>query len=97
MAFHGILVSKIIPTKTQYKTHDGKLLAIVEVLKTWHHDLKYYKHEVFVFTGHNNLYRFVDIKNLSARQVYWAQELLRYHFQINSYQGKTNASVDTFS
>ena len=26
---------KMIPAKTQYKTHEGELLAIVEVFKTW--------------------------------------------------------------
>ena len=30
---------KMIPAKTRYKTHDGKLLAIVEAFKTWRHYL----------------------------------------------------------
>ena len=48
---------RMIPAETQYKTHNGKLLAIVEAFKTWHHYLKGCKHEVFVFTDYNNLRR----------------------------------------
>ena len=57
---------KMIPAKTWYKTHDGKLLAIIEAFKTWHHYLKGCKHEVLIFINHNNLYYFIDIKSLSS-------------------------------
>ena len=39
------------------------LLAIVEVLKTWHYHLEGCKHKVFVLTDHNNLCWFIDINN----------------------------------
>ncbi len=39
----------------------------------------------------------MDKKNLSSRQVYWAQELSKYHFQINYWQSKANRAVDTLS
>ena len=39
----------------------------------------------------------MDIKNLSSHQVWWAQELSRYHFQINYYQGKANGATNAFS
>ena len=74
---------KMIPAETRYETHDGELLAIVEAFKTWRHYLEGCKHEVLVLTDHNNLRRFMDMKNLSSRQVRWAQELLRYHFCID--------------
>ena len=60
---------KMIPGETQYKTHDGNLLAIVEAFKTWWHYLEGCKHEVLVLTDHNNLCRFMDTKSLSSRQV----------------------------
>ena len=85
---------KMIPAKTWYKTHNGKLLAIVKAFKTWHHYLKSCKHEVFVLMDHNNLRRFIDTKNLSSRQVRWGQELSRYHFWIDYCQGKANAAVN---
>ena len=75
----------MIPVETWYKTHNGKLLAIVEAFKTWRHYLKGCKHEVLVFTDYNNLCRFIDTKSLSSRQVRWAQKLSQYHFWINYY------------
>ena len=63
---------KIIPAETWYKTHDDKLLAIVEAFKTWCHYLEGYKHKVFILTDHNNLRPFIDTKSLSFQQVRWA-------------------------
>ena len=88
------LSRKMIPIETQYKTHDAELLAIVEAFKTWRHYLEGCKHEVFVLIDYNNLRRFMDIKNLSSCQVKWAQELSRYHFQINYCQSKANRAAD---
>ncbi len=39
----------------------------------------------------------MDTKSLSSRQVRWAQELLRYHFRIDYWQGKANGAADTLS
>ena len=88
---------KMIPAETRYETHDAELLAIVEAFKTWRHYLESCKHEVLVLTDHNNLRRFIDIKSLSSRQVRGAQELSRYHFQIDHRQGKANRAADTLS
>ncbi len=88
---------KMIPAETRYETHDGELLAIVEAFKTWRHYLKGCKHGVLVLTDHNNLQRFIDTKSLSFRQVRWAQELSRYHVQIDYRQGKANGAADTLS
>ena len=88
---------KMIPAETQYKTHNGELLAIVKAFKTWRHYLEGCKHDVLVFTNHNNLRRFIDTKSLSFRQVRWAQKLSRYHFRIDYCQGKANAAADALS
>lgn len=37
----------------------------MEFFKTWYHYLKNYKYKAFVPTNNNNLYLFMDIKNLS--------------------------------
>ena len=63
---------KMIPVETRYKTHDGKLLAIVEAFKTWQHYLESCKHKILILIGHNNLCRFMNTKSLSFRQVHWA-------------------------
>ncbi len=87
----------MIPAETRYKTHDQKLLAIVEAFKTWHHYLEGCKYEVLVLTDHNNLRWFMDTKSLSSYQVCWAQKLSRYHFRIDYRQGKANAAADALS
>ena len=88
---------KMIPAETRYKTHNGKLLAIVEAFKTWRHYLEGCKHKVLVLTNYNNLCQFMDIKSLSSKQVRWAQKLSRYHFQIDYCQSKANGAVDALS
>lgn len=45
----------MILDKTQYKTHDGKLLAIIEIFKTWKYYLKDYKHEILMLIDYINL------------------------------------------
>ena len=59
----------MILAKTQYKTYDGEFQAIVEAFKTWRYYLEGCKHEVLVFTDHNNLRHFIDTKSLSSGQV----------------------------
>ena len=66
---------KMIPVETQYKTYNGKFLAIIKAFKIWRHHLESCKYKVFVLIDYNNLYCFIVIKNLSSRQVRWAQKL----------------------
>ena len=55
----------MIPAETQYKIYNGKFFAIINAFKTGRHYLKGCKHEILIFTDHNNLCRFIDRKNLS--------------------------------
>ncbi len=59
----------MILVETWYKTHNGKLLAIVEAFKTWRHYLKGCKYEVLVLRDYNNFQRFIDTKSLSSKQI----------------------------
>ena len=93
----AFFLRKIIPAETQYETHNGELLAIIEVFKTWCHYLEGCKHEVLILTDYNNFHHFMDTKSLSSQQVRWAQELSRYHFRIDYRQGKANAAADALS
>ena len=58
---------KMFLTETWYETHNGELLAIIEVFKTWKHYLKGCKHEILVLTNDNNLQRFMDRKILRSK------------------------------
>ena len=44
----------MISAKTWYETHNGELLAIVKIFKTWKHYLKGYKYKVLILTDYNN-------------------------------------------
>ena len=88
---------KMISIETQYETHNAELLAIIEAFKTWRHYLEGCKYEILVLTDHNNLRQFMDTKNLSSRQIRWAQEPLRYYFRINYRQSKANRAANTLS
>ena len=50
-----------------------------------------------MLTNHNNLWRFIDIKSLSSKQVCWTQKLSKYHFWIDYCQGKANRAANTMS
>ena len=88
---------KMIPAKTRYKTHNGELLTIIEAFKTWRHYLKSCKHKVFVLTDYKILCRFMKTKSLNSHQVWWAQELSRYHLRINYCQNKANGAANALS
>ena len=62
----------MIPIETQYKIYNTELLAIIKAFKTWRQYLKGCKHKVLILTDYNNLRLFMDIENLSSRQVRWA-------------------------
>lgn len=55
----------MIFTKTKYKTHDQKFLAIIKEFKIWRHNLKSCKYEVFILINYNNFHQFIDIINSS--------------------------------
>ena len=87
----------MVLAKTWYKTYNVELFAIVEAFKTWRHYLESCKHKVLVLTNHNNLHRYIDTNSLSFRQVCYAQELSKYHFWIDYYQGKANRAANALS
>ena len=63
---------KLISAETRYETHDQELLIIVKTFKHWCHYLKGSMHTVEVLTDHNNLQRFIKVKQLNKKQAQWA-------------------------
>ena len=55
MASAAFFYRKMILIKTQYKTNNRELLAIIKEFKMWKHYLEGCKHEVFMLTDYNNL------------------------------------------
>ncbi len=83
----------MIPAETWYKTHDGKLLAIVKVFKTWRHYLKDCKHKVLMLIDSNNFQHFMDTKSWSSWQVHWAQKLSKCLVTISSMESKEEETL----
>ena len=49
------IFEKMISIETWYKIYDGELLVIIEIFKTWRHNLEGYKHKIFIPTDYNYL------------------------------------------
>ncbi|SAL94853.1 hypothetical protein [Absidia glauca] len=76
---------KLIPAETNYQVYDKELLAIVSASPT------------LVLTDHRNLEYFATTRNLSRRQVRWAEILGDYNFTIKFRPGKSNGAADALS
>ena len=87
---------KILPAKRNYKTHDAKLLAIVEGFKTWRHYLEEAAYKILVLTDNNNLKKLMETTCLSGRQIRWTQELSCYDFKIDYCLGTKNPADTLF-
>lgn len=72
----SFLSQKMIPIEIQHKTRNHKFLIIVKMYKSWPHYLNDYEYKVLILTHHNNVYYFMMTKNLSSKQICWAQILL---------------------
>ena len=57
----------MILIKIWYKIYTNKLLAIIKIFKTWHYYLKSCKYKILIFINYNDLYYFIDIKNLNFK------------------------------
>lgn len=88
---------KLIPAELNYQIYDKELLAIVAVFKHWRHYLEFSKEPTIVLTDHKNLEYFSTTRNLSRRQVRWAELLGDFHYSIFFRSSKKNAAADSLS
>ena len=73
---------KIISTKQNYKTHNQKLLIIVQIFKIWKHYLKNNLKTIEIWLNHNNFRKFIKQKKLNFKQIRWTLTLIIYNFEI---------------
>lgn len=88
---------KMTPPELNYDVHDKELLAIVTAFKEWRHYLEGAKYQVMVYCDHKNLTHFTTTKELTRRQVRWAEELASYNMKITYRKGSENARADALS
>jgi len=84
------------PARQNYDTYNRELLAIVETLKQWRHDLEGANYKVLIRCDHKNLEYFQTSIILSRRQARWSEILSAYDFVIEHLEGSKNPA-DTLS
>lgn len=92
----GFVSKKISGPALNYPIHDKELMAIIEAFDEWRPYLSGIETPVDVFTDHRNLKYFVT-KELSPRQIRWAEFLAPFNFRIHYVKGKENARADALS
>jgi hypothetical protein len=92
----GFFSKKISGPALNYPIHDKELMAVIEAFDEWRPYLSGTEEPVDVFTDHRNLKYFVT-KELSPRQIRWAEFLAPFNFRIHYVKGKENARADALS
>ncbi|MCO5604452.1 hypothetical protein L7F22_058618 [Adiantum nelumboides] len=75
--------------------YEKELLAVIHALTQWRHYLL--GADFTVFTDHQSLRYFLSQKQLSEKQMRWANILSQFHFQIVHVQGHKNVVADALS
>ena len=88
---------KFLPAELNYEIHDKELLAIVWAFKRWRSMLLSTTHTIKVLTDHQALTYFMTNKQLTRRQVRWAEFLADYDFVIEYRPGKHSDKPDALS
>nr|OQO15700.1 hypothetical protein B0A51_17498 [Rachicladosporium sp. CCFEE 5018] len=88
---------KMTGAERNYDTHDRELLAIVATLKHFRHYLEGAQHQIELVSDHANLQYFMKTKELTRRQVQWAEWLSTIHFRVVYRPGRLNGAADALS
>ncbi|MCO5554136.1 hypothetical protein L7F22_007662 [Adiantum nelumboides] len=75
--------------------YEKELLAVIHALTHWRHYLL--GADFTVFTDHQSFCYFLSEKQLSEKQMRWANILSQFHFQIVHVQGQKNVVADALS
>ena len=73
-----------------YDVYDKELLAIMNAFEEWRAYLEGSKYPVEVYLDHKNLLYLTMTKELNRQQVWWAELLASYNFQIHYQKGSEN-------
>jgi hypothetical protein len=94
VAFHS---RKMELAEKNYDINNEELLVVVEAFKHWRPYCHGAQFPILVFTNHQNLRYFTTLKVLNQRQVYWAEKLSEFDFQIVYWAGSRNGKLDALS
>jgi hypothetical protein len=92
----GYLSQRLSPAEVNYEIHDKELLAIIRALKEWRPELKMVPRFI-IKTDHKNLRYFHKLRQLSERQMRWADVLAEFDFELQYRPGKQAVRPDALS
>jgi hypothetical protein len=72
----AFLSRKLAPAESNYEIYDKELLAIVRCFEQWRPELEGSLFLIRVLTDYKNLQYFMTMKQLTQRQIRWAEYLL---------------------
>jgi hypothetical protein len=85
------------PAECNYPIHDKELLAIIRAFEEWRAELIGEEDKLGVYSDHKALEYFMSTKQLSARQVRWAEYLSQFFFEVRFRAGKKNERADALT
>lgn len=84
-------------TQQRYDIYDRELLAVYRALTTWRQYLIHSEFPVTIWTDHENLTRFREVRKLSPRQVRWQIILSLYDLKFIHKPGSQMKGSDALS
>lgn len=87
--------SKLAPSEQRYSTFDKEAFAIFKVIKAFRHWFE--GHAIKIFTDHQPLVSFMEMRTPSPRQARWSSYLSEFNISINYVVGKQNVVADHLS
>ena len=87
----------MVPAECNYEIYDKELLAIIHCLKHWRPELEVTELPIEIFTDHKALEHFMSTKELTCRQVHWAEKLSEYNFKIMYQTEAKNVKADALT
>ncbi|RKK75150.1 hypothetical protein BFJ69_g7899 [Fusarium oxysporum] len=88
---------KLHRAELNYPIYDKEFLAIINYFKEFRHYLIGSKHQVKVYTDHQNISYFATTHELNRRQLRYAEYLCEFDFIIIYRKGSENRKADTIS
>ena len=86
---------KLLPHERHYPIYDKEMLAIMHALANFRQYLVGNRFKVK--TDHNNLWYFLEQKQLQEKQQKWVSKIQAYDFDIEYFKGKNNVVANALS
>jgi len=93
----AFLSKSLNDVERNYDVHDKEMLGIIWVLEMWRHYLEGAKHEIDIWTDHQNLKYFMTTKELNCWQVHWVLFLSQFNFHLTHKVGTLMKKADALS